>query len=178
MEKLWFWLEREISSPTKVHTVSGISKCIWIHFNQCKDKTMSVLRGLLQNLSAELREEQTEFNSEAKATQGTASEVRLVFTLQACFPPLCVWSPADDLSPWPRISSDTQFNRHHEKTHARVFRLISCRGCSQTGHACSNLLHENTQLILWIVQTWESACAVQSYIASVTVCTCLFNCTF
>lgn len=63
--------------------------CIWIHLIQCKDKTMSVLRGLLQNLSVELRDEQTEFNSEAKATQGMASEVRLVFALQACFLPLC-----------------------------------------------------------------------------------------
>ncbi|XP_026222944.1 protein SOGA1 isoform X2 [Anabas testudineus] len=41
---------------------------------KCKDKTMSVLRGLMQNLSVELRDEQTESNSEAKTTQGKASE--------------------------------------------------------------------------------------------------------
>ncbi|XP_023271312.1 uncharacterized protein LOC111661859 [Seriola lalandi dorsalis] len=39
-----------------------------------KDKTMSVLRGLLQDLGAELRDERIEFPSEAKAMQGKAAE--------------------------------------------------------------------------------------------------------
>ncbi|KAM7405123.1 hypothetical protein PAMP_012408 [Pampus punctatissimus] len=39
-----------------------------------RDKTVSVLRALLQNLGAELRDEQTAFNSDAKATQGKAAE--------------------------------------------------------------------------------------------------------
>lgn len=53
---------------------------------QGKDKTMSVLRGLLQDLGAELRDEQIRFDSEVKATHGKAAEVRVVFTLQACVP--------------------------------------------------------------------------------------------
>ncbi|KAM7411407.1 hypothetical protein PAMA_021411 [Pampus argenteus] len=39
-----------------------------------RDKTVSVLRALLQNLGAELRDEQTAFNSNAKTTQGKAAE--------------------------------------------------------------------------------------------------------
>ncbi|XP_051281872.1 uncharacterized protein LOC127377754 [Dicentrarchus labrax] len=39
-----------------------------------KDKTLSVLRGLLQDLGAELRDERIEFNSEAKARQDKADE--------------------------------------------------------------------------------------------------------
>ncbi|XP_035864377.1 uncharacterized protein LOC116043620 [Sander lucioperca] len=39
-----------------------------------KDKTMCMLQGLLQDLGAELRDEQIEFNSEAKTTQGKAAE--------------------------------------------------------------------------------------------------------
>ncbi|XP_040908484.1 uncharacterized protein si:ch211-197l9.2 [Toxotes jaculatrix] len=39
-----------------------------------KDRTMSVLRGLLQDLGAELRNDRIEFDSEAKATQGKATE--------------------------------------------------------------------------------------------------------
>ncbi|XP_071333219.1 uncharacterized protein [Trachinotus anak] len=41
---------------------------------EVKGKTMSVLRGLLQDLGAELRDERIEFNSEAKATRGKAAE--------------------------------------------------------------------------------------------------------
>ncbi|KAL7399657.1 hypothetical protein ABVT39_028048 [Epinephelus coioides] len=39
-----------------------------------KDKTMSVLRALLQDLGAELQDEWIEFDSEAKATRGKAAE--------------------------------------------------------------------------------------------------------
>uniref|UniRef100_UPI0037E9AC1D uncharacterized protein n=1 Tax=Semicossyphus pulcher TaxID=241346 RepID=UPI0037E9AC1D len=39
-----------------------------------KDKTISVLRGLLQDLSAELRDDPIEFGREANATQGKADE--------------------------------------------------------------------------------------------------------
>lgn len=58
-----------------------ISKYIWIVFIQVKDKTMSVLQGLLQDLGAELRDERIEVDSEATAMQGRAAEVRTVFTL-------------------------------------------------------------------------------------------------
>lgn len=44
---------------------------------------MSVLQGLLQDLSAELQDERTEFESASKATQGKAAEVRTVFIFQA-----------------------------------------------------------------------------------------------
>ncbi|XP_045913140.1 uncharacterized protein LOC123975585 [Micropterus dolomieu] len=61
-------------------------KILWIIHQWCqvkgpglegkegKDKTMSVLRGLLQDLGAELQDERIEFDSEAKATQGKAAE--------------------------------------------------------------------------------------------------------
>lgn len=52
---------------------------------------MSVLQGLLQDLSAELQHERTEFKCVSKAAQSKAAEVRMVFTLQAsAHPPLCV----------------------------------------------------------------------------------------
>lgn len=66
---------------------------------------MSVLRGLLQDLGAELQDEKIEYDSGAKATQGKAAKVRMVFTPQAHLL-LCVrlcdtaGSPADDLSLW------------------------------------------------------------------------------
>ena len=68
-----------------------------------------MLRGLLQELSAELQDERIELDSGAKAGRGQAAEVRMVFTLQARTPPLRVGlcdtagSPADDPSPWPRL---------------------------------------------------------------------------
>ncbi|XP_034731436.1 uncharacterized protein LOC117947007 [Etheostoma cragini] len=53
----------------------------WCHFKgreveakEGKDQTMRILGGLLQDLGAELRDEQIEFNSEAKTTQGKAAE--------------------------------------------------------------------------------------------------------
>lgn len=67
----------------KVHSLN-----IKIFFIQGKDKTMSVLRRLLQDLGAELQDERIEFDSAAKATQGKAAEVRIKFTLQACSPPV------------------------------------------------------------------------------------------
>lgn len=48
---------------------------------------MYALWGLLQDLGAELRDEQIEFNSEAKGAQGKDAEVRIVLTLQACVSP-------------------------------------------------------------------------------------------
>lgn len=66
---------------------SNISKNMWTFFIQGKDKTMCMLQGLLQDLGAELRDEQIEFNSEAKTTQGKAAEVTVMFTLQACVSP-------------------------------------------------------------------------------------------
>lgn len=67
-------------------------KYIRIFLFQVKDKTVSVLRGLLQDLGAELWDERIEFDSEAKTPQGKAAEVRMVFTPQACAlcPPRCV----------------------------------------------------------------------------------------
>lgn len=47
---------------------------------------MSVLKGLLQDLAAELQDEQIECDSKAKATPGKPAEVRMVFTPQACVP--------------------------------------------------------------------------------------------
>lgn len=72
---------------------------------------MSVLRGLLEDLGAELQGEQIEFDRDAEVTHGKAAEVRMVFTLQVCvlLPPLCVrlfdtaGGPADDLFPWPHV---------------------------------------------------------------------------
>lgn len=66
---------------------------------------MSVLRGLLQNLGAELRDERIAFDSEAKAKQGKVAEVRMVLSFQACVPPLCdtAGRPSDDLSPCPHV---------------------------------------------------------------------------
>lgn len=48
---------------------------------------MLVLHGLLQDLAAQLQDEQMRFDKESKAMQGKAAEVRMVFTLQACVPP-------------------------------------------------------------------------------------------
>lgn len=77
---------------------------------QGKDRIMSALRGLLQDLGAELRDERIEPDSEAKAKQGRAAEVRMANTHQACVSLLlCVrlcdtaGSPADDPSPWPHV---------------------------------------------------------------------------
>lgn len=53
---------------------------------QHDEKSTFVLRGLLQDVEAELRDEQNEFGNAAKATQ--ASEVNVVFTLQAYLPPM------------------------------------------------------------------------------------------
>lgn len=80
-----------------------------LSFIQGKDKALLVLRGLLQDLGAELRDERIEFDREAKNTQSKAAEVEMMFTLQACFPPLCARlraataSPADDLFAWPHV---------------------------------------------------------------------------
>lgn len=52
-------------------------------FIQGKDRSMSALQGLLQDLSAELQDERTEFESAPKALQSKAAEVRAWFTLQA-----------------------------------------------------------------------------------------------
>lgn len=52
-------------------------------FIQGKDRTMSALQGLLQDLSAELQDEPTEFKSASKAPQSKAAEVRVMFTLRA-----------------------------------------------------------------------------------------------
>ena len=55
---------------------------------QGKDKTMSALRGLLQDLGSELRDD-------TKVKQCKAAEVRMVFTLQLRD---AAGSPADDPS--------------------------------------------------------------------------------
>lgn len=53
---------------------------------QDREKTTCVLKGLLQDLSAELQDEQIECDREAKATPGKPAEVRMVFTPRACAP--------------------------------------------------------------------------------------------
>lgn len=55
-------------------------------FIQDREKAMSVLKGLLQDLAAELQDERIECDSKAKATPGKPAEVRMVFTPQACVP--------------------------------------------------------------------------------------------
>lgn len=52
-------------------------------FIQGKDRGMSALQGLLQDLSAELQDERTEFESAPKVPRSKAAEVRAWFTLQA-----------------------------------------------------------------------------------------------
>ena len=61
-------------------------------FIQGRDKTVSVLQGLLQSLCAELRDEWITFDNNAKIMQDKAAEVRMVFTLQACVPPAVQYS--------------------------------------------------------------------------------------
>ena len=67
-----------------------ITKYIWMFFLQVKDKTKSVLQGLLQDLGAELRDERIELDSEANAALGRAAEVRTALTLRACVSSCCV----------------------------------------------------------------------------------------
>lgn len=62
--------------------ISNLNMCVSL-FIQGKDRSMSALQGLLQDLSAELQDERTEFESAPKAAQSKAAEVRAVFTLQA-----------------------------------------------------------------------------------------------
>jgi len=54
---------------------------------QGKDKTMSVLRGLLRDLGAELRDDWLEVNSRVEGTWSKDAEVRMASTLQACGSP-------------------------------------------------------------------------------------------
>ncbi|KAF3697206.1 Protein SOGA1 SOGA family member 1 [Channa argus] len=62
---------------SKNHKVELSLQILWIlhQWCQCEDKTLSVLQGLLQNLSEALQDKQKKFNSEAKASECAVSGI-------------------------------------------------------------------------------------------------------